>query len=31
MRGGLWINLVALIAITAATTTLAVAVFGIAL
>ena len=31
MRGGLWINLAALIAITAATTTLAVAVFGIAL
>lgn len=31
MRGGIWINLVALIAITAATTTLAVAVFGIAL
>lgn len=31
MRGGVWINLVALIGITAATTTLAVAVFGITL
>lgn len=31
MRGGVWINLVALVAITAATTTLAVVVFGITL